>query len=82
MYTSVPCPSTLSNLKSPPKYLAYNLDKGNPYPNPAIGALKSDLLKSGSRSCDSAVVYIYVHIRGMADLGIPPPSSAIFIVIS
>src|SRR5271155_188838 len=30
MYTSVPCPSTLSNLRSPPKYRAYNLDNGSP----------------------------------------------------
>lgn len=73
MYTSVPCPSTLSNLRSPPKYRAYNLDKGNPYPNPAIGALKSDLLKSGSRSCDSAVVYMYVQILGIVDRAIPHP---------
>jgi hypothetical protein len=28
------------------------------------------------------VVYMYVHIRGIADRGIPPPSSAIFMVIS
>src|SRR5437773_2048900 len=82
MYTSVPYPSTLSNLRSPPKYRAYSLDNGNPYPNPAIGALKSDLLKSGSRSWDSAVVYMYVHIRGIADRGMPPPSSAILMVMS
>jgi hypothetical protein len=31
---------------------------------------------------DSTVVYIYVHTRGIALRGIPPPSSDTFIVIS
>jgi len=33
------------NRKSPPKYRAYKRDSGNPYPNPAIGALKITRLK-------------------------------------
>lgn len=73
----------LINFKSPPKYLAYNLEIGSPYPKPAIGALKSLLLKSGSiDGVDSTVVYMYVHTRGMAERGIPPPSSEILMVIS
>lgn len=76
-------PSILINLRSPPKYLAYNLEIGNPYPNPAMGALKSLLLKSGSRfGVWSTVVYMYVQTRGIADLGMPPPSSEILIVMS
>ena len=52
-------PSILINFKSPPKYLAYSLEMGNPYPKPAIGALKSLLSKSGSRlGVASTVVYI------------------------
>lgn len=52
-------PSMLINFKSPPKYLAYNLEMGNPYPKPAIGALKSLLLKSGSSvGVRSTVVYM------------------------
>lgn len=52
-------PSMLINFKSPPKYLAYNLEIGNPYPNPAIGALKSLLSKSGSKlGVVSTVVYM------------------------
>ena len=43
-------PSMLINFRSPPKYLAYNLDIGRPYPKPAMGALKSLALKPGSSS--------------------------------
>src|SRR3954462_4892094 len=67
-------PSMLINLRSPPKYLAYKRDIGRPYPNPAMGALKSLLSKSGSRlGVLSTVVYMYVQTRGMALRGIPPP---------
>lgn len=38
--------------------LLTNLDKGNPYPNPAIGALKSLSEKSASIDAESIVVYI------------------------
>lgn len=57
-------PSIDISFKSPPKYLAYfihdkylefiltntltNLEIGRPYPNPAIGALNSVWLNSGS----------------------------------
>ena len=48
-----------------------------------MGALKSDWLKSGSREgVDSTVVYMYVHTKGMALRGMPPPSSEILIVMS
>lgn len=43
-------PSMEISFRSPPKYLAYNLEMGNPYPNPAMGALKSLALKLGSSS--------------------------------
>lgn len=76
-------PSMEINFRSPPKYLAYNLDIGNPYPNPAMGALKSLALKLGSSSgVWSTVVYIYVQTRGMALLAMPPPSSLILMVMS
>lgn len=71
------------NLRSPPKYRAYSRDIGNPYPKPAIGALKSLLLKSGSiEGVASTVVYMYVHTSGMALRGIPPPSSETLMVMS
>lgn len=76
-------PSIDISLRSPPKYRAYSLDIGSPYPNPAMGALKSLLLKSGSiGGVDSTVVYMYVQTSGIALRGIPPPSSEILIVIS
>lgn len=48
-----------------------------------MGALKSLLLKSGSiGGVDSTVVYMYVHTKGMALLGTPPPSSETLMVMS
>ena len=66
-------------------------------PNPAIGALKSEDSIFASSPSSLIVVYKYlmasalacevttathVQIIGMADLGIPPPSSDILMVIS
>ena len=59
-----------------------NRDSGSPYPNPAIGALKSLAWKSALTSWPSIVVYIYVHTSGIALRLIPPPSSEILIVMS
>ena len=59
--------------KSFVKFKLTNLDKGNPYPNPAIGALKSLAWKSSSKARAFIVVYMYVQISGLALLGIPPP---------
>ena len=36
--TSVPYPSMEDIVRSPLKYLVYNLDRGKPYPYPARGA--------------------------------------------
>jgi hypothetical protein len=59
-----------------------SLDNGRPYPNPAIGALKSLPTKFESIDAASIVVCIYVQIRGKALQGIPPPSSDILTVMS
>lgn len=47
---------TLMSLRSPPKNLAYNLESGSPYPNPAMGALKS--FDASSSVAASIVVYL------------------------
>lgn len=59
-----------------------SLDNGNPYPKPAIGALKSFCAVASMSGESDMVVYMYVQICGIADLGIPPPSSDILIVKS
>lgn len=56
--------------------------KGNPYPNPAIGALKSLWSIFASNPSSLIVVYRYVQISGIAERGMPPPSSEILMVMS
>jgi hypothetical protein len=62
--------------RSPPKYLAYSLLRGSPYPYPAKTAGPSASPESSiSSKGERAVLYKYVHILGSPLLGMPPPSS-------